>query len=575
MAQRQVPWLVGGLLAIVWAAGWGPAPGVGEARSRGGSAQAAARPPAASQQTAEELRWRAFRLLRAGRPQDAIELFNRVLADSPADADALFGKAAALARTGRRAEAAAAVRQAFESGFDMPISLTRDPDIKGLRGEGAYDALVRQLAPVLAEEEAPSVLNVKRLFDDPRFERYLLRRLPRYRSSELTGRTLDLLGRGDPPAQRAAVIALLHQNANDAATRTRVAALLSSPSADVREAAAEYFLWHGRTEDRDVLAGAAAVEADVFALAAQNAALDLIAKRAGWAGLTTSQSPASPVPKEATCREALAALRARPSIDAFRRAGEVFRWGWDVEPTLVFRGMDHDASALTEQRACFTLAASLFRFMDAPGGAAPGRVAALPTARSFSAPLRDYFDRARRSFGVRTGSAGPFAESVHVGDDVAGFADDRTVVAIGDGVVRRATYTYSWGFIVIIEHQLPKREGSYCSLYAHLAPSISVAVGQIVRKGQRIAALGRSNTWESGGYLAHLHFGIHRGPFLQFKPSALANSSLGDGSLPGMMGAPPSSQADASWITGYLAPGRWDDGDHGWVDPQRFLTDRR
>jgi murein DD-endopeptidase MepM/ murein hydrolase activator NlpD len=184
------------------------------------------------------------------------------------------------------------------------------------------------------------------------------------------------------------------------------------------------------------------------------------------------------------------------------------------------------------------------------------------------APVRDYFTPRPQSYGGRTGSAGPFRESVHCGDDVAWYRDDGTVVSVADGIVRVVSHAYSWGFIVVVEHRLPKKEGAYCSLYGHLAPSVTVAAGQVVRKGQRIGAVGRSHTWENGGYPAHLHFGIHRGPYAQRNPmDDMGAFGTGDG-------ATVQRKLDASWITGYVPPARWDAGWHGWVDPKPFIKAR-
>ncbi len=64
----------------------------------------------------------------------------------------------------------------------------------------------------------------------------------------------------------------------------------------------------------------------------------------------------------------------------------------------------------------------------------------------------------------------------------------------------------------------------------------------MVKKGQKIGSLGRSNTYENGGHISHLHFAIHLGSF-----------------------------EDGKWLTGYLSPEQYKAGNHGWVDPQKFL----
>lgn len=47
----------------------------------------------------------------------------------------------------------------------------------------------------------------------------------------------------------------------------------------------------------------------------------------------------------------------------------------------------------------------------------------------------------------------------------------------------------------------------------------------------------------TGGYVSHLHFGIHRTGF------------------------------SGNWITGYLSPQQFED-DHSWIDPQPFIRER-
>ena len=102
----------------------------------------------------------------------------------------------------------------------------------------------------------------------------------------------------------------------------------------------------------------------------------------------------------------------------------------------------------------------------------------------------------------------------------------------------------SFGGLVILEHR--DRDGEpFCSLYAHLSPFLCVEEGAPVEKGEKIGSLGRSYTFENGGYRAHLHFGIHRGPY-----------------------------GNGNWVTGYLRPERFQKGDHGWVDPQAFVRER-
>ena len=63
--------------------------------------------------------------------------------------------------------------------------------------------------------------------------------------------------------------------------------------------------------------------------------------------------------------------------------------------------------------------------------------------------------------------------------------------------------------MIAIEHHLP--DGSYVtSIYGHLGNSRRVAVGDIVRAGEMIGAVGSSGI-ENGGFKPHLHFGLRSG----------------------------------------------------------------
>jgi murein DD-endopeptidase MepM/ murein hydrolase activator NlpD len=169
-----------------------------------------------------------------------------------------------------------------------------------------------------------------------------------------------------------------------------------------------------------------------------------------------------------------------------------------------------------------------------------------PVVISLVPPVEDYFDPKRKSFGVYIGDehGGPFEGSHHVGDDVSFGHQHETVVAIGDGIVRYALVgALSWGGIVVIEHHDRKTDKKFCSLYSHLGPLLCVKAGDRVRQGDMLGSLGRDNTMATGGYVSHLHFGIH---------------------LTGFSG---------NWITGYLSPQQFE-ADHSWIDPQPFIRER-
>lgn len=126
----------------------------------------------------------------------------------------------------------------------------------------------------------------------------------------------------------------------------------------------------------------------------------------------------------------------------------------------------------------------------------------------------------------------PFAGTFHLAEDVwlpAGTA----VRSIADGVVRYSDFSPSWkdqrgrmhwnlGNVIVIEHELnPKVDDlqHVCSVYVHLGAERKVKVGDVVRRGDTIGAIGRDKSEENGLYPAHLHFGLHKGPYFQVSPS--------------------------------------------------------
>ncbi len=169
----------------------------------------------------------------------------------------------------------------------------------------------------------------------------------------------------------------------------------------------------------------------------------------------------------------------------------------------------------------------------------------VPPAGKLISPTRSFWLKEESNYGNHVGAerGGPFANSVHVGIDVSWREDMAAVVAIGPGRVRHMRVgTSSWGGIVVVEHTDAKGD-PFCSLYAHLGPLVTVQVGDVVAQGDKLGSLGRNYSWENGGYRAHLHFGLHKG-------------SYGDG----------------SWITGYLHPNRYRQGNHGWHAPRQWIS---
>ena len=276
-------------------------------------------------------------------------------------------------------------------------------------------------------------------------------------------------------------------------------------------------------------------------------------------------------------------VAAHPTAATRRMALERLRHAEPFEPFNRYN--DH----LTDPRrgdALTRLRRLLAGYPEAPGETAgPGD---FPVARTLVPPVRDYFDPKRKSYGILIDPAGggPFAGKYHVGDDVAWHQDYETVVAIGDGVVRRVEMgRKSWGGWVVIEHK-DLKGGRFCSLYGHLGALIRVKVGDEVGKGQKIGSVGMSYSQENGGFLAHLHFGIHNSAYLvpdrvgeEFRlPSresetvkavvTAVNEFTVEYRLPD--GRVRSAGRYPNWATGYLDRESFN-GPHRWVNPQDFI----
>lgn len=94
--------------------------------------------------------------------------------------------------------------------------------------------------------------------------------------------------------------------------------------------------------------------------------------------------------------------------------------------------------------------------------------------------------------------------NAHYGLDIVSSDDGscrgRRIVAVADGVVTMATYHWSWGYYIRVDHGSGVVTG-----YAHaLKGSFRVNVGDFVRAGQHLSSIG--TTGNSTGY--HLHFEV-------------------------------------------------------------------
>ena len=422
------------------------------------------------------------------------------------------------------------------------------------------------LATVLGA--APDPARMLAALENPALWRFLHPLLPRYQSRAFIPASRRLLREGSPGEKTGALVALIYQMDGARETRATIAGLLKAESPDLRELAAEYLRWHGTREEVPALETAARAETDLHARASIVAAIDTAVNRSmQWtaeaAANATSPSDAKvswPDNEAEIYREGIRRLSRESGLTSRRRVLDQLARAAPVEPVfeyvetwklrpdprngprldllgLAFAGVT-TADREAARRAAFA----------SPAGAA-SEPPDIPRAAFLSPPVRDYFDPGRNSFGLLIGpGSGPFSNSHHVGDDVSFGRQQRTVVAIGDGLVRRAEPGLpSWGGLVIIEHR--DAHGTvFCSLYGHLGPLIQVMPGERVRRGDKLGTLGRDHVFATGGYRSHLHFGIHRGTFEN------------DG---------------RPWIGGYLGPERFaDETGHRWADPQAFIRSR-
>ena len=419
----------------------------------------------------------------------------------------------------------------------------------------ANDPQISGPALALTLEKQPDVKTMSAAMKNRGHWHFLHRLLPRYQAEIFNPIARRILRDGSAEEKASAVIALVYQMDSSESARALVVRQLPDPSARLRDLAAEYLRWHGTISEIPYLQKQLEKEKDVYTKASIIAAGNAIRNRAKVFH-ETSNMDQHPWPED--LKEAYSAglerLNAKPTLASqqavlrllTRQPYEpIYRYveKWKLRPDttrqtrldLISRAFGYPSKQKRSKRKrdAFNRGASL---------------ANTPGAKVLMPPLRDYFDSKRESFGRLIPSGdNPFSNSYHVGDDVAFGRQQLTVVAIGDGLVRKAeTGAHSWGGIVIIEHHTP--DGMvFCSLYGHLGPLIEVHAGEVVKKGTKLGTLGRDYVFANGGYLTHLHFGIHRGPY--------------------------QPKGQSRWISGYLSPDRFEKP-NGWYDPQKFLRDR-
>ena len=126
-------------------------------------------------------------------------------------------------------------------------------------------------------------------------------------------------------------------------------------------------------------------------------------------------------------------------------------------------------------------------------------------ADDFVFPMKDYV--VCSEFGDDRGGI------YHLGEDIPGPAGT-PVYNIGKGYVKHIGEHTRFGTVILVEHTLKNHaQDKVVSLYGHLRMNdIEVTENQFVSKGQLIGHLG--TTGENGGWGEHLHFGIHKGAYV-------------------------------------------------------------
>lgn len=450
----------------------------------------------------------------------------------------------------------------------------------------------------LVTQTAPDLALARRLLRHRKYWPQMQQGLPFYHAPSLSAATRVMVTEGRLPSRNAAIVGLIHQNDNSQAARALVSRYLIHPTARLRELAAEYLTWHGNSEDVAALKAAGSSETDPYTRASVRTALAAINHRrlpCPELGVSARLDQPNVVDFQALSaryrksRETLVGQRSPANLKA---AWMTYVTAESHEPWWCYGTCELQDAFRRRCTERLALQALLFGIPHDPlncDDPYKGKNTA-PTAATFMPPVRQYLDPKRKSYGFHVSDKKEtFANSVHVGDDVGWKEPHQTVVAIGDGIVRSVLCSHSWGYKVVIEHRLPSGD-AVCSLYAHLSPFVHVKVGEVVRMGTKIGSIGRSNTWENGGYGAHLHFGIHSGPYTS--PSKVGDRisfrsdgvrawgkvvRVGDGRTTVRMedsGNEKTFVNGPNWICGYIDPSVFKQARHGWLDPQRFFREQ-
>ncbi len=421
-------------------------------------------------------------------------------------------------------------------------------------------ALVR-FALTHIEPEEPDIDRMRRLIGTAHFWPVLVPHLPRYRLPELVEPTLAVLKRGADDLKPHAVAALIHQGGPVVDIMDRLLALLPTATAPVRELIGEYVTWHGDAAVLPMLAAALERESDPYAAASL---------RGAEAAIRFRHHP-NPEKTERAQR-----------VDSGER-GAVPNGDGRMEPRWAYRGQKPDPhlNARKEREERVLRHRFGFPIPSANRREEAERPRLLP-------PVRDYFDPERTTYGkeIDRNAIKGFGGLVHVGDDVAWNRPHATVVAVAAGRVRQLNHDNTWGWLVIIEHP-PLAGERFCTVYGHLGSALLVRPGDRVRAGQKIGSVGRAFTWENGGYGAHLHFAVHRGPYTLIPRRQSVHDVRYQGRLYRGRVVWADSETTAleiwhrggwrlvrkptAWVVGYVSKENWEWEGHGWQAPQEWL----
>ncbi len=411
---------------------------------------------------------------------------------------------------------------------------------------------------VQTKDTAPPVEKFATVLSNPKARGAFIKWLPRYTSRKLTPVTLEIIAEGSTLDRTFAIAGLIHQADDSEPARRVMREQLLHRAGNVREVAGEYFARFGQSDDLAELRAAARKTRDLYTRASIDAAIVAVERRERiWRALPDGDEDVAAGPPGSAggdpCDVALAALRNTPSRRAWREAWEVYRGSARAAP--IFRRAKTPGRSVDPaigHRAA--LANALFGCPAIPWVRAltlgdttkeMSRPATPAKAELFSPPVRSYLV-GRDSYGFKTDPKGIFGGKIHVGDDCAWFRPHATVCAAADGIVRTARHMPEWGGLVVLAHTMADGKVGH-TVYGHLSPFFHVAVGQVVRSGQKIGSVARSYTWDNGGYGAHLHFGIH--------------IEIG-GCRPLFPVRNP---------TGYVSKEKFADQSNGWVDPQVYV----